>query len=442
MEAEPAENPIKDGVRLINEGIKALSMQQSILISPALTAMMQRQPHGMFGFTPQQNHALKIMQGIDKIIPMVERVAAESCFNPEIGFTTLKLLQEMRETTHELAFPRSSFSIIGRTSPHKDTLQNRLSSLNERLFSYLENISPHKGDPRNLIRESLETIVEIIQAPDMDGFMPEEQDSFGVKNLLGALSKTSMALWQCREKKRTESTPVESLSEPRERAAGPLGLDYSVETVEKGADWLQKQITDKKIVESVRIFCTPTKEDGSLDGEQQKQNLALIEQSAQFTINPDRDPVTLSIVQSIMVPSWLLRRLPESTLPPETLQSLKRPGDGFKPSDIARISQKVWAEISAFAGGTTTEEQITWSHEKQQLLREKTTELLTPANAQKFAHWTERGKDLFSSAHNYLHKIAAHVRHAQQKEDVALNPLRKLHKEDKKFHHAIDEEID
>jgi hypothetical protein len=433
MEAPVVEDPIRDGIRLINEGIEALQTPQSMLAIPMLALMQQEQlKQNPLASTPQQAHALKIINGIERLVPIVERTREESLFNPEKGAITLKLLREMHETTQQIMLPRTPHPVFGGAASHS-FLRNRLISLKNQLFSYLEDLSPDKGNPLNLVREGLETTTEVIHAPDMDGLLPKEADEFGVQNLLSALCHTGTALYRRHEKTRVERTPVEQLTERREQQKGPFGLDYSIETVERGSDWLEQQIEEREIVEAVHNFCEPKYADGSLNVEQQQQNLSLIKQSLDFAIEPDRNPATLAIVQKL--PSILLRRVPDSTLPPEALESLKRPGDGFKPSDIARLSQKIWWEFSSWLGGDTPTEQVMWTYEKQQLLKEKVAALLTSRNAERVSSFAETGKKWFARGCSFVSKIATHVRNAQQKEDDALKPLQKLHA-------AIDEEID
>ena len=429
----PVEDPIRDGMKLISEGIEGLQAPRNILASPIIVRMMQHQnPEQNPLAQPHETNARKIMNGIEILLPFIEKTIEDSRFNPEKGATACRLLQEMHHIAQHIMFPRASHPILGGADSPL-FLHRRLSFLRRKLFSYLDTgFSPDKGNPLNLVREGLQVTSEVIQTEDMDGLLPQEHDEFGVQNLLSALSHTGFALWRRHEKKRVEHTPLEQLTEPQEKSEGPFGLDYSIETVEQGTDWLTHQIEDREIVEAVHNFFTPTNEDGSINVERQRRNLALVKQSLDFTIEPDRDPVTLSIVQKI--PAFALKRLPESTLPAEALESLKRPGNGFKPSDIARLSQKIWTEAAAYLGGETREEQQVWTREKQQLLKEKVAALLTSRNAERVSRLTESGREWLAKGCSFVHRIADHVRRAQEKEDEALSSLRKLHQ--------VDEEID
>lgn len=440
MEQEVAPiDPIKDAIALINQGIFNLTHLPHVggVIAPIHVK------------TYKERAARDIVRGTEILEPYLVNTLEKSTFSHDTCLKALKFFGEMHKLAQDLS-DQNQFSIpeinrpdlifltlsvkkfLTSQTPEKN-IEEQLITLKEKAFQFIQSInsSLDETDPRCLVKETMRATTHIIQTPAaMDELVPH--DPFSVKGLLTAATKTSLSFWHHRQQKHVqEKTSEELLKEHQtDSAQEKNGIDYSLEATEKKVEWAQHH--GEKYQRQLEDFITPDIDDQS-DQDLQEKNLRLIRNGVKFVVHPASvssftGPKTLAAVQR--APKWFLYFIPDSVLPHESIDSLKRK-KGFKPSDISRISDKVCEEFDI-----SSEKRIEW--------QEKICSHITPENADLLSSTTKKATRLLSKAREHLHRFTDHAASVQQQEEDALNLFKQLVEEDKKWRaqQIAHEEVD
>ncbi|HBR70259.1 TPA: hypothetical protein DIC20_04675 [Candidatus Dependentiae bacterium] len=442
-EVEPID-PIKDAVALINQGIFNLENTPHVggLIAPIHVK------------TYKERAARDIVRGTEILEPCLVNALEKSTFSHDTCLKALKFFGEMYKLAQDLS-DQNQFSIpeinrpdlifltlsvkkfLTSQTPKKNT-EEKLIELKEKSFQFLQTInsSPEKSKPRCLVDETLRATTHIMQTPEaMDDYIP--RDPFSLKGLLTAARKTGFSFWHHRQQKRVgEKTSEELLKEHQKKDSSreEKGLiDFSLKSTEEKVEWLHDKSEEyQRLVSS---YLSP-QIDGERDERLQQKNLKMLEDGLKFAINPASvscfaGPKTLAAIQ--WLPRAILNRAPESVLPVETIEALKRDGEGFKPSDISRTSDKVFEELSRFLGGDTPEARIEWKERTRKDLQEKICPHITPENADLLSSTTKKATSLLSKAREHLHRFTTHATFVERQEKEALSLFKQLVEEDKKW---------
>ncbi len=330
----------------------------------------------------------QLQLGVHSLQREVEKHTEQLPFNRQIGLTTQRFLSELDTMTTNLS------KLEDDTEPF-DIKLNKLLQLKETIFKFLSNIKPsHQAHKTSLIKETLQGLTHFTQSPEaLEEIVPKEQDTFQLKNLIPALTKTGLAIFHNVQQKKCEEKTVTELTEEThsiENALTPI-THYTLEEaahLTSIAEEKSQTLLDKQAVKDLR-------------------------DAAKFVVEPEATPLTLSFVQKI--PTLFLSYLP---VPTTAIDTLKRP-KGFKPSDIARISEKLGEEFDI------TPEQRKKAKEHVESFIKKNEDTITST--------TKKFNNLLQKAKKSMYTLTIHAQQSQQKEREELEYFSRLGKANKQW---------